>query len=133
MNRKNINDQVSTNKWILQKQKVFQIDNADLNKILASKKEPHGTKNALKYLIRYNDNDVIRPLCLRFPQITGYAKNLMKMQHENSMKMSFRVNSNKQILKMYNKIWEKIEKLMSINFESKPVYGDDDKYIKIKI
>ena len=46
--------------------------------------------------------------------------------------MSFRVN-NKQLLKNYNKIWEKIEKLMRIDFESKPVYGDDDKYIKTKI
>ena len=27
----------------------------------------------------------------------------------------------------------KIEKLMRIDFESKPVYGDDDKYIKTKI
>ena len=27
----------------------------------------------------------------------------------------------------------KIEKLLRIDFESKPVYGDDDKYIKIKI
>ena len=27
----------------------------------------------------------------------------------------------------------KNEKLMKINFESKPVYGDDDKCIKIKI
>ena len=31
------------------------------------------------------------------------------------------------------KIWEKVEKLMKIDFESKPVYGDDDKYIKTKI
>ena len=28
---------------------------------------------------------------------------------------------------------EKIEELMNIDFESKPVYGDDDKYIKTKI
>ena len=46
--------------------------------------------------------------------------------------MSFRVN-NKQLLKNYNKIWENTEKLMRIDFESKPVYGDDDKYIKTKI
>ena len=46
--------------------------------------------------------------------------------------MSFRVN-NKQILKNYSKLWGKIEKLMRINFESKPVYGDDYKYIKTKI
>ena len=45
------------------------------------------------------------------------------------MKMSFRVD-NKQLLEKYNKIWEKVEKLMRIDFESKPLYGDDDKYIK---
>ena len=39
----------------------------------------------------------------------------------------------KQLLKNYNKIWKKIEKLMSIGFGSKPVYGNDDKYIKTKI
>ena len=46
--------------------------------------------------------------------------------------MSFRVN-NKQLLKNYNKIWKKVEKLLKINFESKPVDGDDDKYINTKI
>ena len=46
--------------------------------------------------------------------------------------MSFRVN-NKQLLKNYDKIWGKVEKLMRIDFESKPVYGDDDKYLKTKI
>ena len=43
--------------------------------------------------------------------------------------MSFRVN-NKHLLKNYNKIWEKIENLIRIDFESKPIYGDDDRYIK---
>ena len=51
--------------------------------------------------------------------------------NENST-MSFWVKD-KQLLKNYNKIWEKVEKLMKIDFESKPVYGDDDKYIKTKI
>ena len=46
--------------------------------------------------------------------------------------MFFRVN-NKQLLKNYNKIWEKIEKFARIDFESKLVYGNDDKYIKTKI
>ena len=46
--------------------------------------------------------------------------------------MSFRVN-NKQLLKNYNKIWKKIEDLLNINFESRPVYGNNDKYIKTKI
>ena len=40
---------------------------------------------------------------------------------------------NKQLLKNYNKIWEKTERLMSIDFNCKTTYGDDDKYIKTKI
>ena len=88
--------------------KVFQIDDTDVNKILVSKKEPYGTKNALKYFIRYNDNDVIRPLCLRLPQMTGYARKF----NENTT-MSFRVN-NKRLSKNCNKIWEKTENLLKI-------------------
>ena len=114
-------------------------DDIDVNKILVSKKEPYGTKKALKYFLGYNDNDVIRPFCLRLPQMTGYAK-----KFDENITMSLRVNNNannnnnnnnnnKQLLKNYNKIWEKTKKLMSIDFESKPVYGNDDKYIKTKI
>ena len=36
-------------------------------------------------------------------------------------------------LKKYDQIWKKVEKLLKIEFDSKPVYGDDDKYIKTKI
>ena len=115
-------------------------DDIDVNKTLVSKKEPYGTKKALKYFLGYNDNDVIRPFCLRLPQMTGYAK-----KFDENITMSLRVNNNannnnnnnnnnnKQLLKNYNKIWEKTKKLMSIDFESKPVYGNDDKYIKTKI
>ena len=38
-----------------------------------------------------------------------------------------------QLLKCYNKIWKKFEKLMKIYFNTKTTYGDDDdKYIKQK-
>ena len=106
---------------------VFRIDDVYVNKILVSKTEPYGTKNAFKYFIGYHDNDVIRPLCVRLPQMTGYARKFIE-----NIKMSFRAN-NEQLLKNYHKIWGKVEKLTGMNFESKPVYGDDDKYIKTKI
>ena len=129
MSEKNINfdDKKNKKSEFYKSKKVFQIDDVDVNKILVSKNEPYGTKNALKYFIGYNDNDVIRPLCVRLPQMTGYAR-----KFDENATMSFRAN-NKQLLKNYNKIWEKVEKLMRIDFESKPVYGDDDKYIKTKI
>ena len=38
-----------------------------------------------------------------------------------------------QLLKSYNKIWKKIEKLMKIDFNTKTTYGNDDKQIKTRI
>ena len=57
---------------------------------------------------------------------------MLKKFNEN-VTVPFRVNDNKQLLKSYNKLWGKTDNLMRIDFESKPVYGDDDKYIKTKI
>ena len=59
--------------------------------------------------------------------MTGYAKKI-----DENATMSFIVK-NKQLLKRNTKIWETTEGLIKINFESKPVYGDPDNYIKIKI
>ena len=62
--------------------------------------------------------------------MTGYINEFN--ENKNTITMSFRVND-EQLFKKYNKIWKKVEKLMRIDFESKPTYGDDDKYIKTKI
>ena len=70
--------------------KVFQIDDVDFNKILVSKKEPYGPKNSLKYFIGYNDNDVIRPLCVRLPQMTGYDR---KFNDNAKMSLELTINS----------------------------------------
>ena len=56
--------------------KVIKIDDIDVNKILVSKEEPYGSKNSFKYFIGYNDNDVIRPLCIKLPQMIGYVRKL---------------------------------------------------------
>ena len=54
--------------------KLFNVNDIDGNKILVSKKESYDTKNSLKYFIGYNDDDVIRPLCINLPQVIGYVK-----------------------------------------------------------
>ena len=46
--------------------------------------------------------------------------------------MSFKFNDNK-LSKKYNKIWGRVSSLMNIEFDSEPVYGDNDKYMKTKI
>ena len=96
-------------------------------KKLVYKKESYGAKNSIKYFIGYNDDDVIRPLCIRLPQTIGYVKCF-----DSNKTMSFKVTDNK-LLKKYNEIWEKISNLMNIKFDSEPDYGDNDKCIKTKI
>ena len=110
--------------------KVFNIDDIDVNKILVSKKEQYGKYNSFKYFIGYNDNDVIRPLCLKLSKMTGYINEFN--ENKNTIRMSLRVNDEQLFIK-YSKIWKKVEKLMRIDFESKPTYGYDDKYIKTKV
>ena len=108
--------------------KIFYIDDIDVNKILVSKKESYGKKNLLKYFIGYNDKDAIRSLFIKLPKMTSYVR-----KFDENGTMSSRVND-KQLFKNYIEIWEKIEELMKIDFESKPVYDyDNDKYIKIRI
>ena len=51
---------------------------------------------------------------------------------DNNMTMSFKVSYEK-LLKMYTKIWGKIISWMNKEFDSESVYGDNDRYIKIKI
>ena len=55
------------------------------------------------------------------------------VEHFNSNKtMSFKVTDNK-LLKKYTKIWERVNSLMNIEFDSETVYVKNDKYIKTKI
>ena len=129
MSRKSINfDDKKISKSNFYKNKtLFSIHDLDVNKILVSKKESYGTKNPLKYFIGYNDDDVIRPFCIKLPRMIGYVKHF-----DSNKTMCFKVSDSK-LLRKYNKIWEKISNLMNIEFDSEPVYGDNEKYIKTKI
>ena len=69
MSRKNINleDKKIKKSDFYKNKKVNNRNDIDFNKILVSKKELYGTKNSVKYFIGCNDNDVIRPLCIKLP------------------------------------------------------------------
>ena len=80
-----------------------------------------------KYFIDYShDDDVIQPLCVILPQVSGYIK-----YFENVGKnMSFKIEDEDMYLK-YNEIWNKIKSTLNVKFHSQPIY--DDKYIKTKV
>ena len=123
----NFDDKKITKTDFYKNEKVIKIDEIDVNKILVSKEEPYGAKNSFKYFIGYNHNDVIRPLCVKVSQMTGYVK-----KFDGNTTMYFKINE-KQLFKKCNQIWKIIEKLLEIKFDRKPVYGGDEKYIKTKI
>ena len=75
--------------------KIFNIYDLDVNKILVSKKQSYGKKNSLKYFIEYNDDDFIRPLCIKLPQMIGYVKHF-----DNNKTMLFKVSDNKLLKKI---------------------------------
>ena len=104
---------LKTAKSTTKTKKIFNIDDTDINKILISKKEKYGKYNSFKYFIGYNDNDVIRPLYLFISQTTGYINKFDK----NKITMSLMIKDI-QLLKNYNKIWKKFEKLMKIDFNT---------------
>ena len=76
---------------------------------------------------------VIRPLCIKLPQILDMLNPLIviRQRHDNDNRPIN--NNNNRLLKKYIKIWEKVSILRNMEFDSEPVYGDNDKYIKAKI
>ena len=91
------------------------------NKIVVSNKFKH-SDDGFKYFIDYLHDDVIRPLCIILPQMSGYIK-----YRKN---MSFKIEDESVYLK-YTEIWHKIKKSLNTRFHSQPIY--DDKYIKTKV
>ena len=84
-------------------------------------------RNPFKYFTGYNYNDDIRPLCIIFPQTIRYVKCF-----ESNKAMFFKISGNK-LLNKKTQIWKKVKSLLNIKFDSEPVHGHNDTYIKAKM
>ena len=93
--------------------------------IVTSGEFMHSDKG-FKYFTGYQEDKIVKPVCIILPQISGYIK-----YFENGRKnMSLMVKDN-SVLNKYNEIWDKIKEKLSIKFHSEPVY--DQTYIKAKV
>ena len=81
--------------------------------------------DGFKYFIGYKEGEIVKPLCIILPQMTGYIKYFEK----GGKNMSFMVKD-EDVLDKYNKIWDKIKNKLNIKFHSMPVYVET--YIKLK-
>ena len=81
--------------------------------------------DGFKYFIGYQEGEIIKPLCIILPQMSGYIKCFETLE-----KMSFIIKDD-SVLEKYSKIWDKIKKKVNIKFHRILVY--DETYIKAKI
>ena len=92
--------------FCLSKQAIL-LNSVDLSKIVVSSKwKISDTK--YKYFCGYLNN-VIQPLCVILPQMSGYIKYF----DDGGKNMSL-VTDDKKIYEKYNEIWEAIRKLLKI-------------------
>ena len=101
------------------------LDSVDLSKIVVSTKWKI-SDTQYKYFCGYLNNDVIQPLNVILPQMSGYIKYF----DDGGKNMSF-VMDDKEVYKKYNEIWEVVRKLLKLKFFVSPIR--DDKYIIAKL
>ena len=97
----------------------------NVDQIVVSDKFKHSDEG-FKYFIGYQEGEIVKPLCIILPQMSGYIKYFDK----GGKNMSFMVKDD-NVLDKYNKIWDKIKEKLNIKFHSMPVY--DETYIKAKV
>ena len=97
----------------------------DTNSIVVSDKFKL-SDDGCKYFISYSDGDIIRPLCIILPQMSGYVKYFDNGGKNMSSKIEYDIVNLK-----YTEIWNKIKRLLGTRFHSQPIY--DVKHIKTKV
>ena len=96
-----------------------------VDQIVVSDKFKH-SDTGFKYFIPYQEGEIVKPLCIIWPQMSGYIK-----YFENSGKsMSFLIKDD-EVWEKYEQIWDVIKNNLGIKFHSKPIY--DQKYMKAKV
>ena len=70
-----------------------------------------------KYFKIYQKGEIVKPLCIILPQMSGYIKYF----EYGGMNMSFLIKNGK-VWEKYKKIWGLIKNKLGINFHSSPVH-----------
>ena len=120
-------DNIIANKRELHKSKQpIDLMSVNVDQIVVSDKFKH-SDDSFKYFIGYKEGEIVKPLCIILPQMTGYIKYF----ENGGKKMSFMVKED-GVLDKYNKIWVKIKNKLNIKFHSIPVYDRNMERLKLK-
>ena len=120
-----LGDIVAIKKEFHASKQVIALNLVDINKKVISVKFKHRDKG-FKCFIGYKDDNIVRPLCIILPQMSGYIKYF----ESGGKNISFMIGDNSVLVK-YNEIWNNVKKILNIKFNCMSVY--DEKYIKAKL
>ena len=101
------------------------LKSVSVDQIVVSDRFKHSDED-FKYIIGYPEDEIVKPLCIILPQMSGYIK-----YFENGGKNSSFLIKDDNVLNKYNKIWNVIKNKLNIKFHSMPIY--DKTYIKVKV
>ena len=96
----------------------------NIDQIVVSEKFKHSDKG-FKYFIGYQEGEIVKPLCIILPQMSGYIKYF----EYGGMNMSFLIK-NEEVGEQYEQIWDAIKNKLGIKLHIKPIY--ENKYLKTK-
>ena len=97
----------------------------NVNQIVVSDKLKHNNEG-FKYFIGYQKGEIVNPLCIVLPQMSGYIK-----YFENGSKsMSFFIKDD-EVSDKYSETWDAIKNKLNIKFHIKPVCKQN--YLKAKV
>ena len=97
----------------------------DTGKIVVSDKFRH-TEEGFKYFIGYQENEIVKTLCIILPQMNGYIK-----YFDNGGKNKPLLIKNSEVWQKYEDTLEMIKNKQGINFHSQFIY--ENKYLKAKV
>ena len=93
--------------------------------IVVSDKFKHSDKG-FKYFIGYQEEKIVKPLCIILFQMSGYIK-----YFENGGKTCLFWNKDDEVWRKYDENWDVNKNKLGIKFHSKPVH--EQKYLKANI
>ena len=101
------------------------LDSIDLSKIVVSSRWKLND-TTYKYFGGHLNNDVIQPLCVILPQMSGYIK-----YFDNGGKNISFVTDDKEVYEKYDEVWNVVNRFLKLKFTASPIR--DDKYILAKL
>ena len=101
------------------------LTSANVDQIVVSGKFKHNNKG-FKYLIDYQEGEIVKRLCIILPQMSGYIK-----YFENGGKNMSLLIKDDEVWEKYEQIWDVIKNKLDTKFHSKPIY--EQKYLKTKV